>query len=100
VGPAQLITCQSDEEALQVAASLVNGHDVELWQGDRDIARLGPKRTDGRPSLDDPMTDIIVTMIVEHATAGERDPDHLYQQVLREVMARAEGLREVAKAIG
>jgi hypothetical protein len=32
--------------------------------------------------------------------SSERDPDHLYQQVLREVMARAEGLREVAKAIG
>jgi hypothetical protein len=40
VGPAQLITCENDEEALHAAEPLVNGYDVELWQADRIVSRI------------------------------------------------------------
>jgi hypothetical protein len=34
------LDCASDEIAKQEAEKLVDGHDVELWQRDRKIARL------------------------------------------------------------
>jgi hypothetical protein len=43
VGPAELITCENDEEALHTAGPLVNGYDVELWQGDRIVTRIRTK---------------------------------------------------------
>jgi hypothetical protein len=43
VGPAQIITCENDEEAVHTAEPLVNGHDVELWQGGRVVTRIRSK---------------------------------------------------------
>jgi hypothetical protein len=42
-GPAQLITCENDEEAMQTAKPLVDGYGVELWQGVRPVTRLQSK---------------------------------------------------------
>jgi hypothetical protein len=38
--------CGNDADATVWAEQLVDGHDVELWSGDRFVARL---KTDGRP---------------------------------------------------
>ena len=32
------LVCANDDEAIEQAKQLVNGHDVELWQRDRKIA--------------------------------------------------------------
>lgn len=32
--------CHDDEEAISKARGLVDGHDVELWNGDRLVIRL------------------------------------------------------------
>jgi hypothetical protein len=37
------IVCAGDAEAIEKARRLVDGHDVELWSGDRLIIRLGCK---------------------------------------------------------
>ena len=34
------IICTDDEAAIAAAKRLVDGHDVELWQGDRKVAIL------------------------------------------------------------
>jgi hypothetical protein len=34
------IVCPDDESAKQYATQLVDGHDIELWQGDRKIITL------------------------------------------------------------
>lgn len=34
------LECTDDSEAVEKAKQLVDGHDVELWQRDRKIARL------------------------------------------------------------
>jgi hypothetical protein len=34
------LVCTDDTEAIEKAKQLVNGHDVELWQCDRMVARL------------------------------------------------------------
>ena len=34
------LTCASDAEAIEQAMRLVDGHDVELWSGDRFVTRL------------------------------------------------------------
>jgi hypothetical protein len=41
-----------------------------------------------RYDADDPVTDLIVTKIIEHAKAGELDPDLLCSQVLLDVATR------------
>jgi hypothetical protein len=41
-----------------------------------------------RDDADDPVIDLIVMKIVEHAKAGEFDPDRLCSQVLLELAAR------------
>jgi hypothetical protein len=41
-----------------------------------------------RCDANDPATDLIVMKIVEHAKAGEFDPDRLCSQVLLELAAR------------
>ena len=38
------LICANDDEAVEQAKKLVNGHDVELWQRDRKIAAFN--RTD------------------------------------------------------
>jgi hypothetical protein len=37
------LVCADDAEAIQKAKRLTDGHDVELWNGDRFIVRLFPK---------------------------------------------------------
>ena len=36
----QEIICRDDDEAVATAMRLVNGHDVELWNGPRLVIRL------------------------------------------------------------
>jgi hypothetical protein len=38
------LTCTDDDDAKRRAANLSSGHDVELWQGDRKVARSGAWR--------------------------------------------------------
>jgi hypothetical protein len=40
LGPAEVITCDDEEEAVRKAKSLVNGHDLEVWQGEPYLGRL------------------------------------------------------------
>jgi hypothetical protein len=42
-GPAELITCENDEEAIHTAGPFVNGYGVESWQGVRLVTRLQSK---------------------------------------------------------
>jgi hypothetical protein len=37
------LTCVDDAEAIERAKRLVDGHDVELWNGGRFVIRLGKK---------------------------------------------------------
>jgi hypothetical protein len=37
------LECDDDTEALERAKQLVDGHDIELWQRDRKIARFDRK---------------------------------------------------------
>ena len=37
------LDCKNDEAAIESAKQFVIGHDVELWQQDRRIIRLGKK---------------------------------------------------------
>lgn len=39
-GPPKIVECDSDQEALQQAQAMVDGRDVELWDGNRLVARL------------------------------------------------------------
>jgi hypothetical protein len=41
LGVAVVITCDSDEEAVEKTHPIVNGHDVELWDGARFVVRIG-----------------------------------------------------------
>ena len=41
-----VITCDSDHEAIQQAKKLVDGHDIELWDGSRFV--IGIKSTDDK----------------------------------------------------
>jgi 7-cyano-7-deazaguanine synthase in queuosine biosynthesis len=36
----QVINCDTDQEAIEKARPLVNGHDVELWDGARQVGRI------------------------------------------------------------
>jgi hypothetical protein len=40
VAAPHVVTCDSDEEAIEKARPLVNGHDVELWDGARQVGRI------------------------------------------------------------
>jgi len=39
-GPAIEVDCQSDEEAIAKARTLLNGQDIEIWSGARIVTRL------------------------------------------------------------
>jgi translation initiation factor IF-1 len=41
-GPAEVIACDDDMEAIARAKRLLDGHDVEIWRGDRVVIRLKP----------------------------------------------------------
>jgi hypothetical protein len=45
LGLPDIITCDDDETAIKKAEPLGNGNQVEVWHGDRLVARL-PKRAD------------------------------------------------------
>ena len=38
------LTCADDEDAKQQAEQLLDGYDTEVWQRDRKVALLRPKR--------------------------------------------------------
>jgi hypothetical protein len=38
------LECADDAEAIERAEQLLDGHDIELWQRDRQIARIDHKR--------------------------------------------------------
>jgi hypothetical protein len=38
------LLCPDDDSAKEYASNLVEGHDVELWQGDRHIVRFHSKQ--------------------------------------------------------
>jgi hypothetical protein len=40
LGVAQIVTCDSDQEALEKARSLIKGRDVEVWDGARRVGQL------------------------------------------------------------
>ena len=39
----EIITCDTDEEAIQKAAQLADGHGIELWQGRRFVTVIQSK---------------------------------------------------------
>ena len=41
-------TCPDDAAAKERARQLVDGHDVELWQGDRPVAKFDHTSKEGR----------------------------------------------------
>jgi hypothetical protein len=45
-GSSRSFVCGNDADATVWAQQLVDGHDVELWSGDRFVVRL---KTDGKP---------------------------------------------------
>jgi hypothetical protein len=45
-GPPRLVTCSDDQEAIGLAKQLLDGRDVELWQGARVVTRL--RHADGK----------------------------------------------------
>jgi hypothetical protein len=44
-GPSQDVTCENDQEAIQQAKQLLNGLDIEGWQGARVVTRLNHKHS-------------------------------------------------------
>jgi hypothetical protein len=41
-GPATVTVCNSDRDAIKEAKALLNGRDIEIWQGLRVVTRLKP----------------------------------------------------------
>jgi hypothetical protein len=39
-GPAKILDCTTDDHAIEEAKALLDGHDIEVWQGARLIIRL------------------------------------------------------------
>lgn len=37
------LVCENDDEAIAKAKCLVDGHDIELWCGERLVIRLSPQ---------------------------------------------------------
>jgi hypothetical protein len=48
--PSEIITCETDEEAVEKAKSLADGRALELWQRDRRVARIEPRSSGGAPT--------------------------------------------------
>jgi hypothetical protein len=44
--PPHIIECDNDDQAIGQARQLVDGHDIELWEGARFV--IGIKRTDAK----------------------------------------------------
>jgi hypothetical protein len=43
VAPPEFVTCQSDEEIILIAKSMVNGLDLEIWDRARVVAKISSK---------------------------------------------------------
>jgi hypothetical protein len=43
--PLEIATCGSDEEAIGQAKQLLDGRELEVWQGARQVIRLRPSHT-------------------------------------------------------
>ena len=41
-----IVTCANDQEAIERAKSLMDGHDIELWDGVRFVTRVKAESTD------------------------------------------------------
>jgi hypothetical protein len=41
-GPMEVVDCASDKDAIEEAKILTDGHDMEIWQGNRIVMRLRP----------------------------------------------------------
>lgn len=41
-GPPKILQCGSDEEAIALASTLIDGLDMEIWQRARVVIRLQP----------------------------------------------------------
>jgi hypothetical protein len=41
-GPPEIVTCEDDQEAVQRAKQLIDGHNLEVWQGARVVRHLKP----------------------------------------------------------
>ena len=41
-GPPEIVTCEDDQETVQRAKQLIDGYDLEVWQGARVVRRLKP----------------------------------------------------------
>jgi hypothetical protein len=39
-GPAAIFNCDIDQEAIEKAKQMANGHDVEVWQGARRVIEI------------------------------------------------------------
>jgi hypothetical protein len=44
-GKPSVLVCSTDESAVKLAKSLLNGHDLEVWEGGRLVIRLQSKET-------------------------------------------------------
>jgi hypothetical protein len=42
MAPPDIIACETDQEAIEQARRLIEGHDVEVWQGARCVIRMKP----------------------------------------------------------
>jgi hypothetical protein len=40
IAPSEVLTCETDEEIIQKATSMVDGHDLEIWDGPRVVAKI------------------------------------------------------------
>jgi hypothetical protein len=43
VGPPNVIVADDDQQAIEQAKKLIDGHDIELWTGARFVIGLKPK---------------------------------------------------------
>ncbi|MDE2471948.1 MAG: hypothetical protein KGL35_25275 [Bradyrhizobium sp.] len=43
-GIPQYIECRDDNEAIQRARQMVNGHSIEIWEGTRIVKKLAPEK--------------------------------------------------------
>jgi hypothetical protein len=49
LGPANVVECDEDHEAIAQGQRLVNGAAVEIWEGARFVTRLSPKVSFHKP---------------------------------------------------
>jgi hypothetical protein len=40
LGPAAIINCGVDQQAIEKAKQMANGHDIEVWQGVRRVIEI------------------------------------------------------------